>query len=51
VLSLIFECVLPYLKHKIQKAFEEKEWLKEKKWLKLLFDIVVYSSEMSLFVY
>jgi len=28
VLTLIFECIMPYLKHKITKAFEEKEWLK-----------------------
>jgi hypothetical protein len=42
---------MPYLKHKITKAFEENTWLKERKMLKRILEVVVYASEMSLFVY
>jgi hypothetical protein len=51
VLTLVFECLMPYLKHKLTKAFEENEWLKAKKGVKRIFDVIVYASEMSLFVY
>lgn len=51
LLTLFFEVLLPYLKYRISKAFEENERLKERKNLKRLFKTIVYLSEISLFVY
>ena len=51
VFSLFFEVVLPYLKHKVNQAFEEQEWLKERTTLKKVFKCLSYLSETSLFVF
>lgn len=50
-LSIFFEVLLPYLKHKIQRLFDEVEWLRQRPKLKKLFSLLCYAVEVSLFSY
>lgn len=51
ILSLLFEVILPYLKHKIDQKFQDSERLRERKKLFNIFKLIVYLSEFSLFIY